>query len=122
MRFIIRDVLWLIVVVTLALGWRMQLRDLLDINASLNAERDAYRTAYERNSSERDRMEAEDLRDRNDLQLIVDSIHSLGIDIGHLVSTARIAKNGNTHHVRVVVEPVPPRSLNALPSGMDVSF
>jgi hypothetical protein len=122
MRFIIRDLLWLIVVVALSLGWRMQLRDLLEINASLNAERDAYRTAYERHSSERDRMEAEDLCDRNELRLIVDSIHSLGIDLSHLVSTARIAKNdGNGRGVRVVVEPLPPRSFNS-PSGMDASF
>ena len=50
-------------VVTLALGWRTQLRDLLDINASVNTERDAYRMAYERHSSEGDRLEADDLRD-----------------------------------------------------------
>src|SRR5262245_25395972 len=103
-RFTIRDVLWLMVVVGMGVGWWGNRQDMLANESLLRSERDVALNDY-RDLAAREKMLADDWK------LLVGSLQTLRIDGSHIVSAAKLA-DGREHAVQVLIEPRPPFSLH----------
>ena len=111
-RFTIRDVLWLMVVVGLGVGWWEQRHDMLATQSRLRAELNSAQ-------NENHRIAADHKMLADDWKLLVWSFGKLEIDAAHLVSAARIADRYHHRRYQVLIEP---RPLDLKDGGMDVSY
>ena len=106
MRFIIRDLLWLTLVVAVGMGtgWRTERRDLLTKQSILiQQQQDAI--------IERKFVQAENRAlavERDELRGFFESFRRttdrLGLDFGHMYQAARVASKYPPHDVKILVE------------------
>jgi hypothetical protein len=112
MRFIIRDLLWLMVVVGLGTGWWTQRHDMLAEQSLLMAERDSAQ-GENRRLTEVNKIVGDDFK------FIMDSLGRLGIDPAHIVSASRVAGRYGHRHFDVLIERRHPVEIG---SGQDTIF